>query len=464
MADDSLAQIQAHEAYLRQLEGLKSQVNSIEPTPFQRINPRAAQQFRDDRNKKLIEIEQAAKRSETDLTHLRQQAQKANPAAPKPLSEAGQLSREKDQRKQAEEQATDKPATELAENKLKQQKAADAATAVTLGAGGQSLSKLLANSTVKRDPDTGNYVFSQPNTKGTLTPEQERNAKTFTSLMAKKGITDDPAAIFGTDVAPRFDSKGNSVAVTGGNPYIGTQADYNQLGKLYPKTLPSPTTDYPVPATALNTAFAAAAPAYGAALPRNPAAIDAQTPAAQAFLNSPDRIAPALAAGAADARLGSPVGLNIAPNLNGQITGPPPPVPSFGPQDAPPAEKAAAKVAAVSAATNIPPEKVTSIFAATPDPEIQRRAIDLERSNRAAAVLGGQAMDIAAPLTQYGLLPGVLAKGAAAIPEIPAAVGRGLDALGQKEEEERIKNLKARQVLGLPTEEEAPITDYPSGA
>lgn len=460
MAEDLTPRIQEHEAYLAQLERLKSQVNGIEPTPFQRINPRAAQQFRDDRNKKLIEIEQAAKRSEMDLTHLRTQAQKTAGGGEKAVTPAQALAQKKDVRSQQEKVDTDETATKLAKNKLEQQKAADAASAVTLGAGGRTLPQLLANSTIKRDAD-GNYVFSQPNEGGKLTPEQTRAAKALAAGLKSSGISDDPSTLFTTDNVPKFDSKGQSVLVPGGNPYIGTQANYTALAKLYQASQPSASTDFPVPATSLNTAFAAAAPAYGDALPRNPVAIDAATPAANEFVEAGRDQTPALKSSIA--QFGAPIDLASGLQMKRPVTIPSAPV--FGPAEAPPAERAASKVAAISQSTGLPPEKVTSIFAASPDPEIQRRAIDQERSSRSAALLASQAGDVAGTAYRYLTVPGLTEKGIELTGELPGMIDRGVQGLSEKIQAERLLDAKARAARGLPPlDVENPPVDYQPGA
>ncbi len=340
--EETAEQIQQWERYIEDLRQEADQVKSVQPTGYYAVNPRGVQQFKFHINKRAQSIHDDFMDAKQRLQKLYDQRDKAKVAAekaaaakePKQMTEAQALKRQDIDEKQRQDTESETPQKKLAESRLEQQKAADAASVATLGATifgpkgaqSQSMKDLLTKFTSRYDRETGEHVFSQPNDEGNLTADQKRKAKELEAAFKLSDVP--PEAIFGPGVpAPSFNKEGNSVSGSG-NPFIGTQQKYNALRQLYIDSQPRPNIELRVPSGAVDRAYQESAPAYGGALPGNPVEMARQQERARVYgvgapgeegyvpPSVPRQVEDALIRGKVDsdvANLQRPTGISMAP-------------------------------------------------------------------------------------------------------------------------------------------------------
>lgn len=464
MADtpDYQAQYEAHRTRRNDIAALQAEAVVQQPSDFEYHNPNARRLFAAKKQQTLKLLRDA----DADSAHEMEKIDRARAqATPKATTEAQQSAIDKRNAdmaakaaKQQEDIDAQKQQKELAQSKEAQQKQAGAESAITLGAGSRTLPDLLKSGAgIRRDPDTGNYVFTVPNTKGTLTPIQ-KNAQTQLQKAFANQYGTTPDQVFGPGApVPRFDAKGNSIAEPGGNPFVGSKSEFQGLAGLYAKSQPPESTDLSVPASALNKAYTGIAPAYGGSLPGNPVS---QIEAVDAYQGDPTN---ALGEGRAQAQIdqmGRPVSFGIRPgSLLSPAEGPVLPAPSELTQTMaqPPATSTPEGTAAVAAAkldaeqqqTGVPANRLRELLIATggdPNSPVFKEARSQEQKDIASRALPGQVADYAGIAERYATPQGLAYN-------IPMKAGgliqRGAGSLADSLSAQAALEEQARQARGL---------------
>lgn len=443
------------QAQLEEIRQIASQVAAHPAPPIAAMNNRVQRDFQAQKNRRLQVLNERANDVRAQMSKL--------PQPPKPPTDAQQALAEQRRQKIADDAAktaeavrTQKEAADLAKSRAEQQKTAAGESKVALGAGGKSLADLLATGTQKYDPATGNVTFDVPNTKGTLTPLQQRNAAELKAALARQGVTSEE--LFGPGAAaPQFNEKGLSVVTPGGSPFIGSKADFDSLRSLYDKSQPSQSSPIAIPKGVFEKSYLDTVPKYGESFPENPvysaARQEREGNRADAFNAFP--------AG------GRPFDFDIRQG-NGPLT----PAPTGASAQElldkaggiTPAQAGAAKLAATGA-----PNAMAILAQAKEqglDPADPTIATALRQDSEAAALdkLPGQIGSVAKGAFN-STTPGALAAlGSAAgrqLTEAPGVIGDALDTFIQQQEEDRKRQEAAMKLRGI--DPNTPITpDIPA--